>query len=129
MSNLGAVGDNPAARMITQSFADDVVVNAKELAQALRVSRWTVARWREEGYQFEFGNRSTPGHLKAWITRTSVPRQNQGERTGYQAGTAAVKGRSSLGSTGNPPFKTPVGATNTTPFELEHGDFPGLCET
>ena len=43
MSNLGAVGDNPAARMITQSFADDVVVNAKELAQALRVSRWTVA--------------------------------------------------------------------------------------
>ncbi len=67
MSNLGAVGDNPAARMITQSFADDVVVSAKELAQALRVSRWTVARWREEGYQFEFGNRSTPGHLKAWL--------------------------------------------------------------
>jgi hypothetical protein len=52
---------------ITQSFADDVVVNAKELAHALRVSRWTVARWREEGYQFEFGNRSTPGHLKAWL--------------------------------------------------------------
>jgi hypothetical protein len=53
--------------MITQSFADDVVVNAKELAQALRVSRWTVTRWREEGYQFEFGDRSTPGHLKAWL--------------------------------------------------------------
>ncbi|MEY2602816.1 MAG: hypothetical protein QOH31_574 [Verrucomicrobiota bacterium] len=65
-------GDNSPIRMITQSFADDVVVNAKELAQALRVSRWTVARWREEGYQFEFGNRSTPGHLKAWLRQRAT---------------------------------------------------------
>jgi hypothetical protein len=53
--------------MITKLFADDVVVNSTELAQALRVSRWTLARWREEGYVFEFGSRSTPGHLKAWL--------------------------------------------------------------
>lgn len=59
--------NNAPIRVITQSFDDDVVVNAKELAQALRVSRWTVSRWREEGYEFEFGNRSTPGHLKAWL--------------------------------------------------------------
>jgi len=63
----GLRGDNAPIRVITQSYADDVVVNAKELAHALRVSRWTVSRWREEGYQFEFGNRSTPGQLKAWL--------------------------------------------------------------
>jgi hypothetical protein len=63
----GFRGDNSPVRVVTQSYADDVVVNAKELAHALRVSRWTVSRWREEGYQFEFGNRSTPGHLKAWL--------------------------------------------------------------
>jgi hypothetical protein len=57
----------------TQAYADDVVVNAKELAQALRVSRWTLARWREKGYQFEFGNRSTPGHLKAWLRDVHAP--------------------------------------------------------
>ncbi len=61
--------------VITQSFADDVVVNAKELAHALRVSRWTLARWREEGYQFEFGNRSTPGHLKAWLRERATQRK------------------------------------------------------
>jgi hypothetical protein len=53
--------------MVTKSFADDVVVNSTELAQAVRVSRWTLARGREEGYFFEFGSRSTPGHLKAWL--------------------------------------------------------------
>jgi hypothetical protein len=57
---------------VSQAFADDVVVNAKELAHALRVSRWTVSRWREEGYVFEFGNRSTPGHLKAWLRERAV---------------------------------------------------------
>jgi hypothetical protein len=67
LTQSGSRDDNTQIRVITQSFADDVVVNAKELAHALRVSRWTVARWREEGYQFEFGNRSTPGHLKAWL--------------------------------------------------------------
>jgi hypothetical protein len=54
-------------RAVTQLFADDTVVNALELSQALRVSRWTLDRWRKGGYVFEFGNRSTPGHLKAWL--------------------------------------------------------------
>lgn len=53
--------------MITQRFADDVVVNALELSQNMRVSRWTVYRWRGQGYKFEFGNLTTTGHLKAWL--------------------------------------------------------------
>jgi hypothetical protein len=53
--------------VVTKSFADDVVVNSKELAEAMRVSRWTLARWREQGYVFEFGTRSAPGHCKAWL--------------------------------------------------------------
>jgi hypothetical protein len=52
---------------VRQLFADDVPVNGKELAQAMRVSRWTVYRWKEKGYRFEFGNRTTAGHLKAWL--------------------------------------------------------------
>jgi hypothetical protein len=52
---------------VRQLFADDVPVNGKELAQAMRVSRWTVYRWKEKGYRFEFGNRTTTGHLKAWL--------------------------------------------------------------
>jgi hypothetical protein len=55
------------AATITQTFADDVPVNGQELAQAMRVSRWTVYRWRDDGYRFEFGKRTTPGHLKLWL--------------------------------------------------------------
>ena len=58
---------SPACNKVTQSFADDVPINAKELAQAMRVSRWTVYRWKADGYRFEFGNRTTAGHLKAWL--------------------------------------------------------------
>jgi|GraSoi_2013_60cm_1033757.scaffolds.fasta_scaffold02305_7 hypothetical protein len=75
LTQSGSRDDNTQIRVITQSFADDVVVNAKELAHALRVSRWTLARWREEGYQFEFGNRSTPGHLKAWLRERAAQRK------------------------------------------------------
>jgi hypothetical protein len=75
LTQSGSRDDNTQIRVITQSFADDVVVNAKELAHALRVSRWTLARWREEGYQFEFGNRSTPGHLKAWLRERATQRK------------------------------------------------------
>ena len=57
----------PATPVITQAFADETVVNALELSRALRVSRWTLDRWRKDGYEFEFGSRSTPGHLKAWL--------------------------------------------------------------
>jgi hypothetical protein len=90
LTQSGSRDDNTQIRVITQSFADDVVVNAKELAHALRVSRWTLARWREEGYQFEFGNRSTPWAPESVATGASHPGQNQGERTGHQAGSPAV---------------------------------------
>jgi hypothetical protein len=53
--------------VITQPYADDVCVNALELSQNMRVSRWTVYRWRAQGYQFEFGKLTTTGHLKAWL--------------------------------------------------------------
>ncbi len=38
---------------ILNQFADDVPVNANELAKAMRVSRWTVYRWQDLGYKFE----------------------------------------------------------------------------
>ena len=56
-----------AAQAVQNGFADDCVVNINDLAQAMRVSRWTVGLWRKQGYQFEFGRRTTPGHLKAWL--------------------------------------------------------------
>jgi hypothetical protein len=52
---------------VVNKFADDVPVTALEVAGAMRVSRWTVSRWRKLGYQFEFGRRTTLGHLKAWL--------------------------------------------------------------
>lgn len=59
---------------VTQTFEDDVSVNGEELAQAMRVSRWTIYRWKAEGYQFEFGSRTTTGHLKAWLrSRAATP--------------------------------------------------------
>jgi hypothetical protein len=52
---------------ISSRFSDDCVVNAQELAAAMRVSRWTVQRWCREGYRFEFGRRTTPGHCNEWL--------------------------------------------------------------
>ena len=54
---------------ITNKFADDVVVSMSELAIALRTSRWTIRRWMEmeDGYQFQFGKFTTPGHAKQWL--------------------------------------------------------------
>ena len=48
-------------------FTNDTPVNAKELAAALRVSRSTVFNWKSDGYKFEFGIRTTPGHCKDWL--------------------------------------------------------------
>jgi hypothetical protein len=53
--------------MVEQAFADDVVVNTKELSQNMRVSEWTAYRWKTQGYRFEFGKRTTTGHLKNWL--------------------------------------------------------------
>ena len=49
------------------NLTDESVVNVSDLAQAMRVGRWTVQKWRREGYQFEFGIRTTPGHCKDWL--------------------------------------------------------------
>jgi hypothetical protein len=54
-------------KTVTKKFADDVVVNAGELAEALRTSRWTVGRWRERGYRFLYGKYTTPAHAKNWL--------------------------------------------------------------
>jgi tRNA nucleotidyltransferase/poly(A) polymerase len=48
-------------------YADDDLVNQAELARALRTSRWTVRRWQEFGYEFQFGSRTTPAHCRAWL--------------------------------------------------------------
>jgi hypothetical protein len=59
--------------MEQKSFADDVPLNMTELAQAMRVSRWTIGRWKKEhGYQFEFGRHTTAGHLKAWLRKRTA---------------------------------------------------------
>jgi hypothetical protein len=58
--------------VITQIFSDDVPVNTQELADAMRVSRWTISRWKKEGYVFEFRTRTTPGHLKQWLRSQKV---------------------------------------------------------
>jgi hypothetical protein len=65
--------------MEQKSFADDVPLNTTELAQAMRVSRWTIGRWKkDQGYQFEFGRRTTAGHLKAWLRARAVAEPLQG---------------------------------------------------
>jgi hypothetical protein len=56
-----------AEKTVTKKFADDVLLNAGELAEALRVSRWTVGRWRENGYKFLYGKFTTAGHAKDWL--------------------------------------------------------------
>ena len=64
--------------MIAPKYSDDLPVNAKELAEAMRVSRWTVYRWRSEGYRFEFGSRTTAGHLKDWLrSRADLPKNSE----------------------------------------------------
>jgi hypothetical protein len=69
------------SRTIINQFADDVPVTIVELALAMRSSRWTIRRWQEQGYEFQFGRLTTPGHLKKWLEenahrlKTKSPRQ------------------------------------------------------
>jgi hypothetical protein len=51
---------------------DDIPVTTLQLAKAMSVSRWTVNRWKEDGYTFEFGRLTTPGHLKAWLRKQAL---------------------------------------------------------
>jgi hypothetical protein len=46
---------------------DNMPVSTNGLAEAMGVSRWTIQRWREKGYEYQFGNLTTTGHLKAWL--------------------------------------------------------------
>jgi hypothetical protein len=64
--------------MEQKSFADDVPVNMKELGQTMRVSRWTIRRWKDQGYEFEFGRRTTAGHLKEWLRTRAASEPLQG---------------------------------------------------
>jgi hypothetical protein len=48
---------------------DAMLVTAKELARALLVHEGTVRRWKREGYVFESGKMTTPGHCKAWLQK------------------------------------------------------------
>jgi hypothetical protein len=57
---------------IVPAFADDVLIRTEELAKALRVSRFTVHRWKRQGYQFAYGDFTTLGHFKEWL-RTRPP--------------------------------------------------------
>jgi hypothetical protein len=68
------------SQVITQLFADDVVVNALELSKNMRVSQWTVYRWKIKGYRFEFGKLTTTGHLKSWLRlQADLPDSEQEE--------------------------------------------------
>jgi hypothetical protein len=46
---------------------DDLQVNMKELSKAMHVSRWTISKWVDMGYEFEFGKQTTVAHCRAWL--------------------------------------------------------------
>ena len=51
---------------------DDTPVNMKELSTAMNVSRWTVSKWVEMGYDFQFGKKTTPRHCKSWLEENAA---------------------------------------------------------
>jgi hypothetical protein len=61
----------PTATIVNQ-YADDVPLTLVELAKAMRVSRWTIYRWKTEGYRFELGRLTTLGHLKNWLRQQAL---------------------------------------------------------
>jgi hypothetical protein len=69
-----------ANKPVTKKFADNVLVNAAELAESLRVSRWTVGRWRERGYKFLYGRYTTSSHAKSWL-KEQAELKDQSEKT------------------------------------------------
>jgi hypothetical protein len=54
---------------------DDSPVNNTELAQLMRCSRATIFSYKKQGYKFEFGNRTTAGHLKAWLRERAAKKE------------------------------------------------------
>jgi hypothetical protein len=76
----------PTATIVNQ-YADDVPLTLVELAKAMRVSRWTIYRWKSEGpdpYRFEFGRQTTLGHLKAWRRKKALEMSGTDKETERQ---------------------------------------------
>ncbi|MEY2539316.1 MAG: hypothetical protein QOG67_3056 [Verrucomicrobiota bacterium] len=59
--------EGAATRTITKKYADDVPLIAADLAKAMRVSRWTIGKWKANGYVFLYGKMTTQEHVKAWL--------------------------------------------------------------
>jgi hypothetical protein len=60
------------SRAMSSVDLDSIPVDTNELAEVMGVSRWTIYRWRtEKNYKYQFGNLTTPGHLKAWLEENS----------------------------------------------------------
>jgi hypothetical protein len=85
----------PLPTTVVAAFADDVPVNTNELAKALRVSRFTVHAWKQSGYRFEFGARTTPGHCKDWLRSRakSQPIHKKEADTRVEDFVASINGR------------------------------------
>jgi hypothetical protein len=62
----------PETATIVNRYADAVPLTLVELAKAMRRSRWTIYRWKIEGYRFEFGRLTTLGHLKNWLRQQAL---------------------------------------------------------
>jgi hypothetical protein len=79
--------ENLSEKTVTKKYADDVLLNIGELSEALRVSRWTIDRWRkrENGYKFLYGKLTTAAHAKDWLrqqaqkTSQTVPQDERME--------------------------------------------------
>lgn len=48
------------------------LVGVCDLARILSVSRWTVNRWKRQGYIFSHGRRTSVEHCKTWLKNNSV---------------------------------------------------------
>jgi hypothetical protein len=60
---------------IVNKYADDVPLTAAKVADAFDVSRWTIYRWKMDGYVFEFGRMTTLGHLKNWLRERNLTKK------------------------------------------------------
>jgi hypothetical protein len=69
---------------IVNKYADDVPLTLVELAKAMRRSRWTIYRWKTEGYRFEFGRLTTLGHLKNWLRQQALKKSGTDKDTEVQ---------------------------------------------
>jgi malate synthase len=56
---------------IAQVPLDDLPINMTDLAKAMRVSRWTISKWVDLGYEFEFGKLTTAAHCRDWLRQNA----------------------------------------------------------